>query len=86
MEKQTSSLVTLRSHRPRDIGMVIHRHGVLYAREYGFNHEFDAYVALGMAGFIQEISPRERLWIAEVQGRFAGSVAAVRHDCDLLST
>jgi DNA-binding MarR family transcriptional regulator/GNAT superfamily N-acetyltransferase len=79
-EKPGSSLVTLRSHRPGDIGTVIHRHGVLYAREYGFNHEFDAYVASGMARFIQEISARDHLWIAEVQGRFAGSIAIVRHD------
>ena len=78
--KRQSPLVTLRPHRPGDIGMVIHRHGVLYAREYGFNHEFDAYVALGMARFIQAATPREHLWMAEIQGRFAGSVAVVRHD------
>jgi DNA-binding MarR family transcriptional regulator/N-acetylglutamate synthase-like GNAT family acetyltransferase len=75
-----SNLVTLRSHRPGDVGTVIHRHGVLYAREYGFNHEFDAYVALGMARFIEEITERDHLWIAEVEGRFAGSVAIVRRD------
>lgn len=75
-----SRLITLRSHRPGDIGTVIHRHGVLYAREYGFNQEFDAYVAHGMAKFIQEFSPLEHLWIAEVGGRFSGSVAIVRHD------
>ncbi|MCG8683862.1 MAG: MarR family transcriptional regulator, partial [Desulfobacterales bacterium] len=43
LEGQPSGLVTLRSHRPGDIGTVIHRHGVLYAQEYGFTHEFDAY-------------------------------------------
>ncbi len=75
-----SSLVTIRSHRPGDIGYVIHRHGVLYSNEYGFNHEFDAYVAQGMAGFIQNISDREHLWIAENQGKFAGSVAVVRRN------
>ena len=75
-----SQLVALRSHRPGDIGTVIHRHGVLYAREYHFNHEFDAYVALGMAHFIQAITPREHLWIAEMGGRFVGSVAIVRCD------
>jgi DNA-binding MarR family transcriptional regulator/GNAT superfamily N-acetyltransferase len=79
-ETSGSNLVTLRSHRPGDIGMVIHRHGVLYAREHGFNTEFDAYVALGMAKFIETITPREHLWIAETQGRFAGSVAVVRND------
>jgi GNAT superfamily N-acetyltransferase len=79
-EKKPSHTVTLRNHRPGDIGMVIHRHGVLYAREYGFNHEFDAYVALGMGNFIQKLTPRERLWLAEVRDGFAGSIAAVRHD------
>lgn len=73
-------LVTLRPHRPGDIGFVIHRHGVLYAREYGFNHEFDAYVAKGMADFVHTFSPREHLWIAESRGRFSGSVAIVRRD------
>jgi DNA-binding MarR family transcriptional regulator/GNAT superfamily N-acetyltransferase len=79
-DQSNLNLVTLRSHRPGDIGMVIHRHGVLYAREYGFNHEFDAYVADGMARFIQTLSPREHLWIAEIGGQFCGSVAAVRRD------
>jgi DNA-binding MarR family transcriptional regulator/GNAT superfamily N-acetyltransferase len=78
-EKPGTDLVTLRSHRPGDIGTVINRHGVLYAREYGFNHEFDAYVAGGMARFIEEISERDHLWIAEVRNRFAGSIAIVRH-------
>jgi DNA-binding MarR family transcriptional regulator/GNAT superfamily N-acetyltransferase len=73
-------LVTLRAHRPGDIGYVIHRHGVLYAREYGFNHEFDAYVAKGMAAFIENVSDRDHLWIAETQGTFSGSVAVVRRD------
>lgn len=75
-----SNLITLRTHRPGDIGTVIHRHGVLYSREYGFTHAFDAYVAQGMAGFIEEITPQEHLWIAEIQGRFAGSIAIVRRD------
>jgi len=79
-DRAPSQLVAFRSHRPGDIGTVIHRHGVLYAREYGFNHEFDAYVALGMARFIQAITPREHLWIAEIRGRFVGSVAIVRCD------
>jgi DNA-binding MarR family transcriptional regulator/GNAT superfamily N-acetyltransferase len=74
------ALVSLRAHRPGDIGFVIHRHGVLYAREYGFNHEFDAYVAKGMAGFVEHFSEKDHLWIAETRGEFAGSVAVVRQD------
>jgi DNA-binding MarR family transcriptional regulator/GNAT superfamily N-acetyltransferase len=79
-DKKSPNMVTIRSHRPGDIGYVIHRHGVLYAREYGFNHEFDAYVALGTAKFIETVSHREHLWIAEIEGDFAGSVAIVRND------
>ncbi len=79
-EKRGLNLVILRPHRPGDIGYVIHRHGVLYAREHGFNHEFDAYVALNMAKFIQTLSDREHLWIAEAEGKFVGSAAIVRLD------
>ena len=78
-EKETG-LVTIRSHRPGDIGYVIHLHGALYAKEYGFNDTFDAYVAGGMATFIQKQSKNEHLWIAETQERFAGSIAIVHHD------
>ena len=80
LKPKEEGLVTIRSHRPGDIGYVIHRHGVIYAREYGFNEAFDAYVAGGMAGFIENKSSAEHLWIAEFQERFAGSVAIVRHD------
>lgn len=78
--RKRTALVTLRSHRPGDMGYVIHRHGVLYAREYGFNHEFDAYVARDMADFIDTFSADDHLWIAETRGRFSGSVAIVRRD------
>ncbi|WP_084691759.1 GNAT family N-acetyltransferase [Desulfobacter vibrioformis] len=33
-----------------------------------------------MAGFIEHLSEKDRLWIAETQGEFAGSVAVVRQD------
>lgn len=80
LRPKEGGLMTIRSHRPGDIGYVIHRHGVIYAREYGFNAEFDAYVANGMAGFIQNKSLAEHLWIAEFRERFAGSVAIIRND------
>lgn len=71
----------IRPHRPGDIGYVIHRHGALYAREYGFNEQFDAYVAAGMAEFIRNFDPAaEHLWIAETGARIIGSVAVVRRD------
>lgn len=68
----------IRTHRPGDMGMVIHRHGVLYAEEYGFNDQFDVYVAKAMAEFVENRNPdRERLWMAESGKTHLGSIAIV---------
>ncbi|HET6231477.1 MAG TPA: helix-turn-helix domain-containing GNAT family N-acetyltransferase [Longimicrobiaceae bacterium] len=75
---------TLRSHRPGDMGWMIHRHGVLYAREYGWDERFEALVAEIAAKFIQDLDPaRERCWLAERDGQIAGSVFLVRASAEV---
>ncbi len=76
---QHKSPYILRPHQPGDMGWVVHRHGVLYAEEYGWDEQFEALVASIVAEFIQHYDPkRERCWIAEKDGENVGSVFLVK--------
>jgi GNAT superfamily N-acetyltransferase len=60
---------------------VIHRHGALYAEEYGWDETFEALVARIVADYIANRDPRrENAWIAEVDGERAGCVFCVRRE------
>jgi DNA-binding MarR family transcriptional regulator/GNAT superfamily N-acetyltransferase len=76
---ETTAPYMLRPHQPGDIGWVIHRHGVLYAQEYGWDETFEALVAGVAAAFVRNFDPKkERCWIAEKDGEIVGSAFLVK--------
>jgi DNA-binding MarR family transcriptional regulator/GNAT superfamily N-acetyltransferase len=83
--------VVIRAPRPGDLGWVVYRHGAVYAAEFGWNGDFERWVAKiiadytatqsGSQGGSQGGDSRDRdrsaAWIAEVDGALAGSVLCV---------
>ena len=71
--------VSLREHRPGDMGWIVHRHGVLYSEQFGWTMEFEGLVAGICAAFIANFdAERERCWIAERNGAPVGCIMLVK--------
>jgi DNA-binding MarR family transcriptional regulator/GNAT superfamily N-acetyltransferase len=71
----------LRAPLPGDLGWIVHRHGAIYAAEYGWDAHFEADVAAIATNFAAKQDPAcERCWIAESAGAIIGAVVVVRED------
>ncbi|MEU2787671.1 helix-turn-helix domain-containing GNAT family N-acetyltransferase [Streptomyces sp. NPDC007100] len=69
----------LRGPAPGDLGWMVQRNAVLYAREYGFDLSYEALVARIVAEYAERYDPRwDRTWIAELDGERVGAVMCVR--------
>jgi GNAT superfamily N-acetyltransferase len=81
-EGSAPSSYVLRPPEPGDLGWIVERSGALYAAEYGWNDEFEAFVAGTIAAYVagRDASAREAVWIAEVDGERVGCVGCVRDD------
>ncbi len=70
--------IVLRPHRLGDLGWMIHRQGLLYNEQYGWNLEFEALIAGIYAEFEQAPDdPPKELWVAEQDGMIVGSIFAM---------
>jgi len=77
--------VTLRPMGSGDYGWVVQRHGLLYAHEYRWDESFEALVARIVAEFVDQRADapdRVAAWVAEVDGKPAGSIFCMRKDGD----
>jgi GNAT superfamily N-acetyltransferase len=64
-----------------ELGWVVSRHGEIYAESYGWDAGFEELVARVMGEFVADHDPeRERSWIADVDGRPAGSIFCMAED------
>jgi DNA-binding MarR family transcriptional regulator/GNAT superfamily N-acetyltransferase len=73
----------LRAPRAGDLGWIVHRHGAIYAREYGFDDSFEGEVAAILAKFAaRRDAAHERCWIAERDGEIVGAILCARESPD----
>jgi DNA-binding MarR family transcriptional regulator/GNAT superfamily N-acetyltransferase len=74
----------IRPPHPGDYGWIVHRHGVLYAQEYGWDERFEALVARIIADYLHAHDPAcERCWIAEREGAVVGSIFLVKENAEV---
>jgi DNA-binding MarR family transcriptional regulator/GNAT superfamily N-acetyltransferase len=74
----------LRPHQPGDMGWIVHRQGILYAEEYGWDETYEALAAEIVAQFIKNYDPkRERAWIAEKDGERVGAVLIAKQSDEI---
>jgi DNA-binding MarR family transcriptional regulator/GNAT superfamily N-acetyltransferase len=79
VQKPTDSEVALRDFQIGDMGWIVHRQSVLYAREYGWDGEYETLVFEIIARFLRDFDrDREKCWVAERLGEIVGSVFLVR--------
>ena len=79
LAKKAQSAITLREHRPGDMGWIVERHAVLYHEQDGWGAAFEALVAQIVKDFLENFdAKRERCWIAERAGERVGCVFVVK--------
>ena len=78
MHHSNGPTITLRDPIPGDYGWIIHKQGLLYAQEYGWDISFEALLAEIIGKFSKEFVPgREKCWVAVRGEEVVGSIFIV---------
>jgi GNAT superfamily N-acetyltransferase len=79
-ERSTKKWMVRNYFKPGDIGYLTYLHGLVYAKEYGYDYTFEAYVAKGLAEFVYSFDPnKERIWLVEKNSQIIGFIAIVKN-------
>lgn len=74
-----ASVPVVRPHRMGELSWILSRQATLYAEEYGWDSGFELTLLKIGRDFLENYNPEDDcLWIAEHEGRIAGSAAIVR--------
>ncbi|MBX6390661.1 MAG: GNAT family N-acetyltransferase [Frankia sp.] len=77
--EQKRNVVIRRGDQPGDLGWVVMANAEVYAKQFGWNTDYEALVAKIVAGYAARHDPdSEAGWIAEVDGERAGCVLLIR--------
>jgi DNA-binding MarR family transcriptional regulator/GNAT superfamily N-acetyltransferase len=73
--------VVLRPHKLGELGWLIHRQGLVYNEQFGWNIEFEALIAGIYSQFqFAPDKPAKNLWVAEQDGGIVGSIFVMPSD------
>jgi DNA-binding MarR family transcriptional regulator/GNAT superfamily N-acetyltransferase len=82
--KDVSTAFVVRDLKIGDIGWIVHRQGLLYSQEYGWDGTYEALVAEIAGAFAKNLDRKtERAWIAARGSQILGSVFLVRVSSDV---
>jgi DNA-binding MarR family transcriptional regulator/GNAT superfamily N-acetyltransferase len=66
---------SIRTYEPGDLGLIASRQAILYREANGWDERLELNVGEAAFGFLKQFLPsREQCWVAEIDGRLAGSI------------
>lgn len=81
LRNDAATPIVFRQLQGGDAGWIVHRHGSVIAKEFGWNMEFEAMCSQIMADFIKNYKPDcERSWIVERGEEILGSLFLIREN------